>query len=49
MDKSASSKNDYHMICIEETKKKYKSKKMLSKLYNLLKDEEWTYYMTIKR
>ena len=49
MDNAAKLQQDYDMILMEEMKKKYKSKKKLSKLYDDLKNDQWTGYMSVKR
>ena len=37
------------MLLMEELKKKYKSKKRLSKLYYDLRNNYWTHHMSIQR
>ena len=37
------------MLLMEELKKKYKTKKRLSKLYYDLRNNYWTHYMSIQR
>lgn len=47
--KIAEEKQKYFMVLNEELKKKYRSKRHVEDLYLDKKNDEWTYYMSLKR
>ena len=48
MIKIAEEKNKYYQVLKEELKIKYRSKRGLEQLYNDKKEDEWTFYMSLK-
>ena len=49
MIKIAQEKNNYYQILKEELKTKYKSKRSLEQLYQDKKNDQWTFYISLKR
>ena len=49
MIKIAQEKNNYYQILKNELKTKYKSKRSLELLYNDKKNDQWTFYISLKR
>lgn len=45
----AEEKNKYYQVLKEELKIKYRSRRALETLYNDRKEDEWTFYMSLKR
>jgi hypothetical protein len=49
MNKIADEKNKYYQVLKEELRLKYKSKRALEQLYQDKKEDQWTFYISLKR
>lgn len=47
--KIAEEKNNYYMVLKEELRSKYKSKRSQEKVFYEKKDDQWTFYISLKR
>lgn len=49
MIKIAEEKNNYYQVLKDELAQKYKSKRAQEQIFNEKKDNQWTFYISLKR